>query len=48
MARNKLSEGMALTDHILLGNHAVIHTEGPAPASTFSCGPDPRLGGLVP
>ena len=48
MARNKLTQGMALTGLILLGNHAVNDTKGPVPAPIFSCGPDLHLGGLDP
>jgi hypothetical protein len=39
---------MALTSHILLGNHAVNHTKGPALASTFNHGPDLHLKNLGP
>jgi hypothetical protein len=28
MAHNELAQGMASTDHIILGNHAVNHTKG--------------------
>jgi len=39
---------MASTGHILLGNHVVNHTEGPAPASTLGHGPDLHLENLGP
>jgi hypothetical protein len=34
MARNKLTQGMASTDHILLGHHEVIQTNGSAPITS--------------
>jgi hypothetical protein len=48
MAHDKLAQGMASTSHILLGNHAVNHTKGLAPASTLGCGLDLYLGNLGP
>jgi hypothetical protein len=38
---------MALTGHILLGNHTVNHTKGLALASAFGHGPDLHLKNLV-
>jgi len=35
MAHDKLTQGMASTDHILLGNQEVIHTNGLAPITSF-------------
>jgi hypothetical protein len=35
MAHDELTLGMASTDHILLGNHDVIHTNGSAPTTSF-------------
>jgi hypothetical protein len=35
MARNELTQGMASTDHILLGHHDVIQTNGSAPITSF-------------
>jgi hypothetical protein len=48
MTCNELTQGMALTGHILLGNHTVNNTEGLALASAFSSGLDLRPGGLDP
>ena len=31
MADDKLTQGMASTGHILLGNHEIIHTNGSTP-----------------
>jgi hypothetical protein len=39
---------MALTGHILLENHAVNHTKGPVPTSTFGHKPDLHLRNLGP
>ena len=35
MAHDKLTQGMASTGHILLGNHEVIHTNGSTPITSF-------------
>jgi hypothetical protein len=35
MAHDELTQGMALTGHILLGNHEVIHTNGSVPITSF-------------
>ena len=35
MAHDELTQGMASTGHILLGNHKVIHTNGSAPITGF-------------
>ena len=35
MARDELAQGMSSTDHILLGNHEVIHTNGSVPITSF-------------
>jgi hypothetical protein len=48
MAHNELAQGMASTDHIILGNHAVNRTKGSMPASALSCDPDLHLVGLDP
>jgi len=46
MACDELTQGMASTGHILLGNHTVDLTKGPAPMSTFSRGPNFHPRGL--
>jgi hypothetical protein len=48
MARDKLARGMALTGHILLGNHVVNHTKGSALMSALGHGLDLRLENLGP
>jgi hypothetical protein len=48
MARDKLARGMALTGHILLGNHVVNHTKGSALVSALGHGLDLRLENLGP
>jgi hypothetical protein len=48
MAYGDPAQGMASTNHILLGNHSVNHTKGPMPVSTLSCDPDLHLEGLDP
>ena len=48
MAHNEFSQGMASTRHILLGNHAVNRTKGPAPMSTLGHGLDLHLRNLGP
>ena len=35
MPQGKLTQGMASTDHILLGNHEVIRTDGLVPNTSF-------------
>jgi hypothetical protein len=45
MARDELVQEVASIGHILLGNHAVNHTKGPAPAA-FNRGPDLHSRGL--
>ena len=35
MAHGKLTQGMALTGHILLGNRKVIHANGSTPITRF-------------
>ena len=42
MACVELTQGMASTDHIILGNHEVIHTNGSAPIQVN------RVGSLDP
>ena len=46
MAHDEHSQGMAMTGHILLGNHAVNHTKGPTLISTPGHGLDPHLRNL--
>ena len=41
MTYDELAQGMAMTNHILLGNHAVNHTKGPTPM--FALGHSPNL-----
>jgi hypothetical protein len=48
MAHDGLTQGMASTGHILLGNHAVNHTKGPVPTSALGHGPYLHLGNLGP
>jgi len=40
MACNKLTQGIASTGHILLGNDAVNYTKGPTPTFALSYDPD--------
>jgi hypothetical protein len=47
-AHDKLTQGMAWTNHILLGNHMVNHTKGPALASALGHGPNLHLRNLGP
>jgi hypothetical protein len=47
-ARDELTQGMASTGHILLGNHVVNHTKGSAPTSALGHGPDLHLENLGP
>jgi hypothetical protein len=35
MAHDELTQGIASTGHILLGNHKVIHTNGSTPIASF-------------
>jgi hypothetical protein len=35
VAQGELSQGMASTGHILLGNHRVIHANGSTPITSF-------------
>jgi hypothetical protein len=46
MARDELTQGMALTGNILLGNHEVIHTNGLAPITSFRSVQANRVGSL--
>ena len=48
MARNKPTQGMPSTGHILLGNHAVNRTKGPTLASALSYDLGLHLRGLNP
>ena len=48
MARNKPTQGMPSTGHILLGNHVVNRTKGLTPASALSCDSDLSPIGLDP
>jgi hypothetical protein len=47
-AHDELAQGMASIDHILLWNHTVNHTKGPAPASALSHGLDLHLRNMGP
>ena len=48
MTHDELTQGMASTGHILLGNHVANHSKGPVLATTFGHGPDFHPGGLDP
>jgi hypothetical protein len=48
MAHGVLTDGMASTGHILLGNHEIIHTNGPTPINNFYPIQANRVGSLGP
>jgi hypothetical protein len=48
MARDKLTQGMTSTGHIILGNHEVIRTNGSAPITSFYPTQANRVGSLGP
>ena len=48
MARDELTQGMASTGHILLGNYTVNLTKGSTPVAALSCDPDLCPIGLDP
>jgi hypothetical protein len=48
MALGKLTQGMASTDHIHLGNHDVICTNGSVPITSFYPIQANRMGSLGP